>query len=260
MKPARLFKRWCRQQKALLNDLVRLLHSCQKRADAEDVHQLRVVTRRLRQIVRLGAAWYSRRTTRTFRDWSRSISLVTDAIRDADVTLDWLARQPDATTIAARVTRQRARHLRRAQAALPQFSQRLRRALSKPSGGHRHEQRLHQRFQQLQIRLWQRLRRETPKFFKLTTENQHDLRRHVRRWRYLRELELPGKARAKDSLLVRLTDLQGVLGERQNLQLLRHTLDDLEGLPNATQLRGRLESEIRSLERRLRAQLRWLKG
>jgi CHAD domain-containing protein len=258
MKPARLFRRWCRQQAALLKDLVRLLRTCRVHGTAADIHQLRVVTRRLRQVVRLGAAWYGRKATRTFRDWSRSVSLATDALRDADVTLEWLASQSPQSPIASRMTRDRARQYRQARRRLPPIPLRLRQVLSRPVGGRKHEQRLHERFGQLQIRFQERLRRQAPRFFKLPLEDQHDFRRLVRRWRYLRELELPSKQRAKDDLLRRLFDLQSVLGERQNMQLVRQTLSQLGSAPEAATLRVRLELEIRRLERKIRVSMRWL--
>jgi CHAD domain-containing protein len=255
-----LFRRWKRQQGRLLMALGKVMGRVRRRGEAEDIHELRVVVRRLRQLVRLGAGWYGRKTAVEFRDWSRLVASATDRTRDMDVTLEWLATEVHAEGWVERVRRLRAGCYRQAKARLVALPKGMAEALSAPPGGRRHEVRLERRLKRLQAKLEERLRRSAPHFFRLSGEEQHDFRRVVRRWRYLRELASPKPKLGRDRLLRWLLGLQGVLGERQNLQLAQATLMRFRGVRGVDGMRRRLLGEIKRCERRIRKELGWLKG
>ena len=105
-----------------------------------------------------------------------------------------------------------------------------------------------------------RARKDARRFFDLTLEAQHDFRRGIRRWRYLRELEVPAQRLEGDALFNRLLSLQGVLGDRQNLHLVELTLHRLEPTPEVRRLAAQERRAATRLRIRLRGQLAWLKA
>jgi CHAD domain-containing protein len=260
MKAGELFSRWRSSQNRYLRDLDSVLVQAQQEGAAEQIHVLRVLTRRLRQLVRLGAVWHGRKAATAFREWSQGIARATDKVRDADVTLEWLAPRAGAGAAIAQVNRSRVREYRRIRLRLIPPPERILEALQAPAGGPKPEERLRRRLRRLEEKLRERLRAKAPDFFRLEPEAQHDFRRLVRRWRYLRELVCPKSRRSKDRRWSRLLELQEVLGERQNLQLARQNLGKLEPGPELEALRGQLETELRALDRAVRLRLAWLKG
>lgn len=256
MKPSKLFRRWREQQVILLADLQQHLRRVRRTGQPEEVHQLRVVARRLRLLIRLGAAWYDEDTVSRFREWSQKLSVATDPLRDLDVAIEWVAaRTPPAPTTIAELQRQRDQLWRQSRQQLPPFLQRLLPALAAPEGGRKHELRLHRRCARFTRTLRSRSEKNAPRFFELDLPNQHDFRRLVRRWRYLRELELPERRHRKDPTLRQLLRLQDALGTRQNLLLARDVLRHLPRNAETRKLRRPLQAEILLVEQEIHKRL-----
>lgn len=257
MKPAKLFRRWQESQKRLLAALGRLPGRVRRHGEAETVHELRVAVRRLRLLIRLGAAWYGDETSSRFRDWSQGISAATDRVRDLDVALEWLVARPQRhRDLQAHLERNRRHAWETARRRVKPLPVSLRRELALPEGGRKHEVRLAKRCARLVDKLRERCLREAARFFRLTLANQHDFRRLVRRWRYLRELELPDSRHRKDALLQRLLRLQEALGHRQNLLLAQEVLNALPPYIVPPDLLTSLTAEIRKTEADIRHRLR----
>jgi CHAD domain-containing protein len=256
VKPAKLFERWRDQQARLLKQLVRLIRRTRDQGSDEDVHELRVVSRRIRLLTRLGAAWYGKELSRAYRDWSRGLALSTDRLRDLDVALEWLGKKAaaEATVRALRGRRRRIWRMRRRH--LHPLPAGLRRALSDTRRTAKREQRLARRCAKLTSRLETRLRADAPRFFKLRIEAQHDFRRLVRRWRYTRELELPDRSHRRDTRLAWLLRLQEALGERQNLLLADAAMAALPASNlEVPALRRQITAELEHWEQEIRRHL-----
>ena len=257
MKPAKLFRRWQESKGRLLAALARLPERVRRRGEAEEVHELRVTVRRLRLLIRLGAAWYGEETSSQFRDWSRGISSATDRVRDLDVALEWLVARPQRhRELEAHLERDRRHAWQAARRRIKPLPASLRRQLALPEGGRKHEVRLAKRCGRLVDKLRERCLRDAPRFFRVPLASQHDFRRLVRRWRYLRELELPDNRHRKDDLLQRLLRLQEALGHRQNLLLADEVLDALPPYVVPPALLTSLTAEIRRTETDIRRRRR----
>ena len=260
MKAARLFARWHKQKSVLSRELALLVGRARRRGRSDDIHQVRVTARKLRLFSRIAPGPQARKTARDFREWSRGIAMATDAVRDLDVTLEWLAQQPDAEAVVRTLTDRRAACLRSARQDLRPLSRQLSLALDQSGDQARPARRLRRRLRRLRERLARRARKDARRFFDLTREAQHDFRRGIRRWRYLRELEVPAQRLEGDALFNRLLSLQGVLGDRQNLQLVELTLHQLEPTPEVRRLAAQARRAATRLRIRLRDQLAWLKA
>jgi CHAD domain-containing protein len=259
MKAAKLFRRWKRSQADLLTRLAQLVNLGRDQGEPEQIHELRVVARRLRLLIRLGAPWLGQDVTRRFRDWSGHLSAATDGVRDHDVSLEWLACQAGATALRRQVGGRRNRLWRRCRRQLTPLPADLQEAWSTPAGDRKHETRLERRCARLLRKLRDRVLSQAPHFDHLEAPAQHDLRRVLRRWRYLRELCVPGRRHNKDRLLQQLLRVQGALGERQNLLLTEGILAQLKPSPAVAQLRRSLARECANWEARIGRELRALK-
>ncbi len=260
MRSAKVFRRWKRQQQDLLRKLDCLVRLGRRRGTAEDIHELRVVARRLRLLVRLGAPWFGKDASSDFRDWSRQLSVATDPLRDLDVALEWIEQVPEHAEVTRRIRVWRRRLWRRSRPRLDRPPGRLGKALGTPAGGRKHEAFLQRRCAKLMRKLRDRVAGEAAGFFQLDPPAQHDFRRVLRRWRYLRELELPRRHHRKDMLLQRLVSSQSALGERQNLQIADRVLKELASTVPTEEARRALAVERRRWERRMRAELSQLAG
>lgn len=258
MKPAKLFRRWRNQQIRLLANLVDLVPRARKRGSREDIHELRVTTRRLRLLTRLGAAWYGEALSHSYRDWARTIAGATDPIRDADVALEWIEQQPGSARVVRAVERLRSRTWRRRRTRMDPPPALLVDALATWRGGAKRGTRLLRRCDRFQQRLRDVVLRTAPGLFRLPPEEQHNFRRLVRRWRYLRELELPDRRHRKDARLKQLLRLQETLGDRQNLLLADGVLASLTPWPEVRSFRRRLTAEIRACADSIQRQIRTL--
>lgn len=255
MKTKKQFRRWRQRQRKLLADLERLGRQCRKDGTVEQVHLLRVTLRRLRLSVRVGKALLDETAVTTFRTWARRISKQTSHVRDLDVALEWIAQQAGGEAAAARCAQRRNRLWQVAQRRLPALPAKLLPSLAGADGGVREARRLARRFRRLEGRYEAELREATPRFFALSPEAQHEFRRTLRWWRYLRELELPTREQEEDRLLQCLVRAQEATGDRQNLALAEAALKAVRSGAPVAELLHSLRSGRQAQRARIRKAL-----
>lgn len=248
MSPKQLHRRW-QQRLIALDDRVRSLFKvCCGTGGAEAIHDLRVAIRRERQYARLGRRLLRKGSVKRMDAWGRTINELLGPIRDCDVCLNWLAGLHGATEVVQRVHEERDRLWRNAAWVLNS-----RRCAPPPSMKFRRHGKDRER--KLSVRLSRELGTAAatvlqirPRSTRMTPAQWHDLRRIIRRWRYLRELALPARRHAKDPLLVWLNHMQDALGESQNLEMAIGLLDALLDQ----------EPHLKFLQRARREQIRWI--
>ncbi|MBU6400237.1 MAG: CHAD domain-containing protein [Verrucomicrobia bacterium] len=255
-KARELFRRWRRRSTRLLETLGPLQQRCRTDGAPEPVHELRVSLRRLRLLLRLGAAGPGKHAVVEFRHWSRAVSDALSQLRDLDVTLEWLDGRPASARIIATLERRRRRCWDTCSRTLPKPARNLERRLTRWKVRRKTSARLarlYYRFVQVHE---VELARAAPRLFDLPPTERHAFRRRLRRLRYLRELALSRHRQGADRLLKQLVGLQEALGEYQNRRVVQVTLRQFKSpLP----LRRALARESRSWEDAARRQLRALR-
>ena len=217
MKPDRFFQRWQRRRDRLLTESHARWRVVARRGDAEEIHALRVVLRRLRLMVRIGRPLFAPDTVNKFQVWARGLARATCEIRDLDVALEWLAGRSEADpALTARIKARRERVWAKLGRNWRPLPARVSAALLHPQGGKKAAACLVRRFNRIERRLKTGIRSTRPRFFKLSPDEQHAFRRYLRWWRYLRELGLPRRKQAGDRLLTRMIALQEATGSQQN--------------------------------------------
>ncbi|MBM3878603.1 MAG: CHAD domain-containing protein [Verrucomicrobia bacterium] len=250
MKAERLFARWQRRRQRLLQATDLLIRQCQADGTPDHVHNLRVTLRRLRLLTRLGRPLLDRRATAAFRIWARRVSKATSPVRDLDVACEWFAVRPAAARLLDRGLARRASLWQRARNRVRSLPARTRAALERVEHGRRRSARLARRLSRLESRLSGHTQRFRPRFFRLAEEEQHEFRRRLRQWRYLRELALPRQEHETDRLLRRLVRAQEATGEAQNLRLAEAVLLKWHrtGPSGGSRARGPLRAEASLLD------------
>jgi CHAD domain-containing protein len=258
MKPDRFFRRWQRRQTRLLAESQALIRQCRAHGDAEQVHQLRVVLRRLRLFARLGRPLLDPAAVAAFRRWARGLSKALSLVRDLDVALEWLTTFPgvDAALVAA-CQQRRERCWRPARDKLSPLPVGVLAALSEVRGGQKRAAALAERAERIEAKLRAAVKAALPHFLRLPPAEQHAFRRTVRWWRYRRELALPRRKLTKDRLLRLLIAVQEATGNEQNRALAVHALSETKS-PAAAPLLARLECETKSERETITAMLRSL--
>lgn len=227
MKPERLMRRWRRRHRQLVGTLPLLLRRARKRGEGEDVHQLRVVLRRLRLSVRLGKGEFGEESVARLRAWAATVSHATSPVRDLDIAIEWLRAAKASPALVQECEQVRDRVWRRRQPELRPLPRGLLVPLASPGRSAKAESRIRRRQRRLEARYREQLRRELPVFFRLSESERHEFRRVVRWWRYLRELALPKRKLSKDPRLRALFEVQEALGGIQNLALVDEALRKL---------------------------------
>jgi CHAD domain-containing protein len=235
MKPDRLARRWDRRQDRLIADLRQWLRRCRRRGDAVPVHELRVTLRRLRLSVRVGKALFDEALVARLRTWAGGISRATSPVRDLDIAVAWLQDSQAGAAMVEEAQRLRDQTWRRHRRQVSSPPARLLAALGQARAAQRATA-VGKRFHKLAGRYRDHLRERLPRFFELAEEDRHEVRRTVRWWRYLRELEAPGKKLAGDGAYRRLLPAQEALGEVQNLALVQTALERLSPSPEREEL------------------------
>jgi CHAD domain-containing protein len=248
MNPEKLFRRWENRLQGFQRSLRKEYALCKRTGKVESIHRLRVILRRLRTYLRLGNAILGKAKVKAFRDWSTRISDAVGPVRDLDVTLALLKSLPNTTRIGSLLRRQRKQLWR---AARPQLTGRRKLPLGALTGrpAPRGPKRLGRKFARTFEGDRGEIMRFTPRLDTADAEPWHEIRRDLRRIRYLRELCLPFKAQAGDPLLRDLIHLQELLGNAQNCAAALAALPDDSGA-DAGQTRARLEQERRGWLRR----------
>jgi CHAD domain-containing protein len=252
LKSRKLLRRWQRRKAKLLLSLPVLLDRSSVQGNVEAIHELRVAIRRLRLYVRLGRPLLRNTAVSAFLSWARSVSKATSSVRDLDVALEWLQAQENTDEVIELCQTRRARTWRAAQPRLSPPKRGLCRALLKVKGDGRPHVRLARRLAKIEDRLAKGIRRGVPWFFDAREEEQHQLRRLTRWWRYLNEVGLPRREQRKDRLLNALVQAQEALGDRQNLLLADAALCQLRRPALTKDLRRKLAADQVATSARIR--------
>jgi len=214
-----LHRRWHRRLAALEKEIRTLFEECRTAGGAETIHDLRVAIRRARLYAQLGRPLLRKGSLKRFDAWARMINELLGPVRDCDVCMAWLVPCPDSLEAVLLIYDERVRLWSLAAGV-------LKRRKSDLSGGMRFRKNEKNPAQKLSDQYHKELRKlrnsvmeEVPRTGQMRPEALHDLRRRLRRWRYLRELSLSRRAQPTDPVLVWLVKVQDALGESQNLQM-----------------------------------------
>lgn len=214
------------------------------------MHDLRVTVRRLRLLALVGRPLLRRGTEEALRRWGRQMAQKTSRLRDLDVAVEWLGSRPDAREAVARIREQRERLWRKIRMRLRPPPEGMVRALAAESDGRGAAERLERRLHKLENRNATWVRKHEAGFFVLSGKGQHDFRRILRRWRYVRELALPSRGMGEDGFLKRLVEAQEATGDLQNLRLAAGACRSIRGLGRAPSIaRGLARDEAKLLAR-----------
>jgi CHAD domain-containing protein len=216
MKPEKLLRRWTACLRAFDASLAGEWELCRRTGDVESIHRLRVMLRRGRVYLRLGNSILGKEEVEAFRAWSTKVSNTVARVRDCDVAMAWLQTQPESVRIYQSVSARRKRLWESARRRLPRFMDMPLKPLAKRPRKPQWARRLAAKFS----RTFDRDRGEIQAFSSAIdtadAEHWHQLRRDLRRLRYLRELCVAPRAQPKDALLAGLIRMQELLGNAQN--------------------------------------------
>jgi len=243
MKPRSLFRHWLRGRQRLLSGLRTLIRQCRRRGDAEQIHELRVTLRRLRLFVRVGRPLLDPHVAASFRAWAHEISKLTSPVRDLDVAIEWLRKEQNSSAASEACQQARDQLWRTSRHRLRPPPPGLLNAMGKIADTDTAPASLARRARKLKRRYEAAARDALPRFSGLRAADQHEFRRTLRWWRYLRELGLRRKRQARDALLAALIAAQETTGDRQNLALTMTALRRHWSGPQSAPLRGQLRRE-----------------
>lgn len=244
---------WKEAVLALVDALPGLLRSCRRRASPAQLHDLRVVLRRLRLLLQLGRSLLDERALAAFRIWSRRTCDSAGPLRDADVIVEWLAESAAGLPLAEQCGRRRATAVRRWQRGLEAIPRGWRRGLGQ-SPTVKQKKRLARRIERVLEAGRETVRTDLRRFWRVPEEDQHEMRRQLRRWRYVLEWDRDLR-KAGDPTLKQVLRLQEAMGDRGNLLLVNRWLDRTR-VPADHPVRQILAAERAVLEKRLRKKLR----
>lgn len=228
---------------------------CQAEGNAEQVHELRVALRRLRLYVRLGRRVLKGGVGVELRRWAKAVAGASGPVRDYDVTLEWLRQRSEGAALAGQLQARRNRLWQRRKARLSTFPGAVKEAVEEVGGKRGTAGRLARQLAKREAQLRQAVQEQLPRFFELDTVEQHEFRRLVRWWRYLRELALFKRKPPAEGLLNRLIRLQEALGERQNLAIAAGIVGRLKPASRALELGRSLAQERAAWEKKTKQAL-----
>ncbi len=243
MKPRKLLRNWLRGRRRLLSALRTLIRQCQRQGDAEQIHELRVTLRRLRLFVRVGRPLLDPHVAASFRAWAHEISKLTSPVRDIDVAIEWLRKEQNSSAASEACQQTRDQLWRASRRRLRPAPSGLLNAMGKIADADTAPARLARRARKLERRYEAAARDALPRFSGLSAADQHEFRRTLRWWRYLRELSLRRKRQTRDALLAALIGAQETTGDRQNLALTMTALRRHWSGPRSAPLPGQLRRE-----------------
>lgn len=243
MKAGRIYRRWAKEGARLNRRLALLIAACGQEGTPREIHDLRVVLRRLRFWSKVGKCCLNKKPRRRLDAWGKQVAALTGPVRDLDVAADWFRahRGDEAVLAALREHREAVWSAGRAEwIDLPAGTlEALRPVVNSPEAARQ----LRRRVRRLEQRFEDHLVGRLDRFFKLEPEARHEVRRVVRRWRYLREILLARSERKEDPLLPALLEVQAALGDAQNLELAAHLLD-VGSIPVPDALKRRWQQDL----------------
>lgn len=257
MSAVKFRRRWERRFYRLLERAEKLRRKCQRRGKAGDIHEWRVVLRRLRLFASIGAPCLGKKTARDLRLWSRRMSDAIDPVRDLDVLIDWLESSSGMGEPQHELAARRSGIWLRARSRLVPMPRKRAEVLPPTGGGTKVAAALLRQFHQIQSGLALELRSGVSSALSSGPRKQHDFRRSLRRLRFLREAELSRDESRRDPWLALLVELHEALGQRQNARVIVSWLRSRH-VPGKTGLLARLRREVEEAEPGLRGGLQRL--
>ena len=239
MNPKRLHQHWQDSLAARLDSIRKLLRQ-RRPLTATEVHDLRVALRRARLLAGLGAQSIGRSKAKQFREATRARLDLLDPVRDCDVALDWLRGMKASAGLIKRL------QLRRDSLWLT-TKRRLRMSATQLALDPKAKQgakKLNRRLTKLLKATADRCQKTVQRGNEVPTPELHELRRVVRRWRYLRELQLRSPAIRRDARLRRLLTVQESLGELQDREVILDRLPKAGRSSELQDLRATLQREL----------------
>jgi CHAD domain-containing protein len=227
----------------LLEGLSLLREQCRSKGDAEQLHDFRVVLRRLRLLVRLGRPLIPADAVVGLRAWGKRMALLTGPVRDVDVALEWLQGQAQGEEAVELLQQRRDRLWQRRRRRLVPLSAHVVEALAQTKQGSKARDRLESRIRRFDGRLATLAARWAPRILELSPARQHEFRRAIRWRRYLREIVLPRARQKQDALLQQLIRLQEAFGEHQNRTVISSIAGRLKTWSPKSELMASLERE-----------------
>jgi len=226
MKASKLHRRWQKRFREYNAAIRNCVSECRETGDAESIHQLRVALRRCRLLAGLASFIIGKERLGQFRRETGQLLDALGRVRDLDIALDWLRRHgPDEKTSKA-IARRRGRLWNQARLLLDRAEPGAWERLPDARANTGEQRRLKKRHTRLIEKLGN-LRGFIADFRHLSAEQWHELRRAVRRWRYLRELVLSRGDQQKDRLLQAVLRFQEALGGAQDRVVVETALTHL---------------------------------
>lgn len=219
MKATRIFRQWQRAGERLGRQLLALAAACANGGTPRQIHDLRVTLRRFRFWARVGKPLLRAPLRKRLAGWAHKVAGLTSRVRDIDASAEWLrSRRADSGTLE-RFKQARVMEWRQQQRRFRPPSPKLIEGLVQIEVTRGNARLLRRRIRKLEEGFEDELGELLPRFFKLDSPEQHEVRRVVRRWRYLREMLGDRKARGERALLDHLLAVQAAVGDHQNIQL-----------------------------------------
>ena len=251
--PDRLWRRWRRSGKALLREVATLGIRCRTSSDALAIHDWRAALRRLNLLLRIGRTSMEHpRLVAKVRLWISQMTTRTSRLRDYDSALGWLRMHQAPDSVCQELEKRRQALWRRNRKTWTQMPARWSRRLLKFKKQSVAAARLALRHRKTTSRQQTTVTQCCGNGPTLASAAQHDLRRAVRRWRYLVELELPPRQQAENAALTTLVTTQRVLGQDRTLELTDHLMKQAKPSPEWQRWRKRIATERRSQQRQIR--------
>lgn len=220
MDQKQFYRRWKRQYLRGLRATGKEVACCRKTGDAEAVHELRVAIRRTRLLALIGRAVIGRERALRFRAWAQQIANALSPVRDYDVMIEWAGGLSQDVEFLEGLRKDRSAAWQDARQALKDLPQAEWRELRRLKGGETNRRKLLARYAKISNATRELIEVDARCFDRLNSTARHDLRRAVRRYKYLEEL------RKKPRYLEELGKLQGGLGELQNAHAMKGLLQN----------------------------------
>jgi CHAD domain-containing protein len=220
--PRKLFRRWRKRLRQLVKALPKALARCRLKGLPEQLHQLRVIIRRLRLVLKLGRSFWSRKAVKAFDAWARPVNERAGAVRDLDITVERLRALNCSADVTLSLSKARTNRWRRLRTLLKAPHANLIKPFGLPEPTDAAVRKFRRRFQRRTERERARALEMGRRFARMTIPQRHEFRR--------------------------LVHVQDLAGEYQNLVT---TLDNLQTQRQqpARGLIGALISEIRRSSR-----------
>jgi CHAD domain-containing protein len=219
MKSTQLFQRWAKSGTRLRTQLVALTEACLQEGSAPEIHRLRVCLRRCRFWARTGKPLLPARDLARLDAWGRTLADLTGPVRDLDVSIDWFRSHRVGPAVLAGLVERRTQEWTRRRKRLKPPPRGVLDRLGRIEPTRDHARGLRRRVRKLEQRFEDQLLKRLDGFFKRDAAARHEVRRLVRRWRYLRESTQSRSEQKQDRLLAALLEFQEAVGDAQNLEL-----------------------------------------